>query len=351
MIAKEYQPSTQAIADLTALFARTGNDAVEKELRNVQAGDKAEKHVAWQLEQSVQSDRTLIVNGLRLESERCGVAQFDHIVVDQKCIVFVIETKHVSDGDTIKIHENGEFERYSLRRMRYSSMPSPLAQNDRHIEVLRKWFQYSTWVQPVFHSIVVFSTEAMIRRPFPGSFENVIKADLLPRYINNVLDASGPLHANDQFDECSFLACGRNLAVGHVPIRINYEGKFGLAGVGRVAPRSSPQLVYRESVAPFRVPVPKPYISIHTTSPSEDYVRPVRDTFARGIINIVYRFVRGLFRLVRKPGSIVVLALVAGGVLLSHWRSTHSLTAPMHASSPVAKKQAVKATGHLKPVR
>ena len=53
--------------------------------------------------------------------------------------VFVLETKHFHAG--LKITEEGEFLRWNDFRKTYEGMPSPFAQNDRHIAVLRDAFK------------------------------------------------------------------------------------------------------------------------------------------------------------------------------------------------------------------
>ena len=66
-IAKAYESSTQAFADLEGLYARTQDSRVKGERLRVLSGDKAEREVAWQLEQSVDSDELVILHRLRLD--------------------------------------------------------------------------------------------------------------------------------------------------------------------------------------------------------------------------------------------------------------------------------------------
>lgn len=228
MICKPYQSSKEAIEKLELLFDKTNDKRFKNELIRIVVGDKEERNVAWQLEQSVDSDELVILNDLRLDLRNGRIAQIDHLVIHQKRIAFVIETKHITAGDSVKIHENGEFERYDKKNNYFKSIPSPLAQNDRHVEVLREAF--SIFTRPMdIRSVVVFSAEATIRRSSNTKYANVIKTDLLPRYINEILKEIGPLRPGDTYHSLDDLqVIGKNLLIYHKPKVIDYEKKFPL---------------------------------------------------------------------------------------------------------------------------
>lgn len=74
-------------------------------------------------------------------------------------------------------------------------MASPLAQNERHITVLKSVFEQIDMptrlgirLSPTFHSIILIEPKARIDRPKNFDTQSVIKADVLMKRLDEVLE-------------------------------------------------------------------------------------------------------------------------------------------------------------------
>lgn len=173
MILKRMDPKEDQIAALERLAAAAPAGRrlkIEQELRMLRAGINAEREAAYLIDFDFKSSpRTMVLHDLRLDVNG-RVAQIDHILIHWTLNVFVLETKCFHAG--IKITENGEFLVWNDYKKNYEGMPSPLAQNDRHIAVLKDAFdkigipsRLGMRLSPVFHSLVLVSPKARIARP------------------------------------------------------------------------------------------------------------------------------------------------------------------------------------------
>ena len=168
------------------------------ELRNRKAGLRAERESAYLIDHDfADSKNWAVIHDLRLEHGQ-RVAQIDHVLINRWLQVYVLETKCFHDG--VKINEEGEFLRWNNFAKRYEGMPSPLAQNDRHINVLRDVLEtielptrLGLRIQPEFMSFVLVSPNAQIKRPEKFDTSRVIKADQLKKSIWRDIDGENPL--------------------------------------------------------------------------------------------------------------------------------------------------------------
>jgi hypothetical protein len=160
--------------------------------------------------------------------------------------VFAVETKSFHAG--LKITEEGEFLRWNDWKKTYEGMSSPLAQNERHIAILKDAFnqiempsRLGIRLSPTFHSVVVVDTKARIDRPKKLDTGRVIKADMLTDFIQKTLDQQSAmgflakLIGTDTLEQIS-----RGLASLHRPAAIDYRAKFGMA-----RPRTKPRVLGR----------------------------------------------------------------------------------------------------------
>ena len=129
------------------------------------------------------SRNTAIIHDLRLDVNG-RVAQIDHLLLHRTLNIFVLETKHFTAG--VKITEEGEFLRCNPLTKSYEGMASPLAQNERHIAVLKDAFEQIDLPShlgirrtPVFLSYVLVSPRARIERSKRFDTSHVLKADML----------------------------------------------------------------------------------------------------------------------------------------------------------------------------
>lgn len=255
MILKNTDNKDSSIAALEGLIATAPaplKSTLEQELRILRAGIKGEQESAYLIDFDYgESKNNMVIHDLRIEAKG-RVAQIDHLIINRLLDVLVLETKHFHAG--IKISEEGEFLRWNGYKKTYEGMASPLAQNDRHIQVLKDAFgqiempkRLGVRLAPCFHSYILVAPNARIDRPKKFDTSNVIKADVLrSTWLKDtdeasVLDGLGGLAKLVSRD--TLLDIGRRLVALHKPIRIDYAGKFGAAG------RDAPSLT-RPAVAP-----------------------------------------------------------------------------------------------------
>ena len=96
----------------------------------------------------------------------------------------------INDTLRIKITEEGEFLRWNDYKKTFEGMPSPLAQNERHIQVLQDVFaqidmptRLGLRLSPSFQTLILVSTNARIDRPKKFDSSRVVKADVLDKTI------------------------------------------------------------------------------------------------------------------------------------------------------------------------
>lgn len=168
------------------------------ELRIRQAGLKGERESAYLIDFHFErSPNWAVIHDLRLE-QGGRVAQIDHLLINRRLEIYVLETKHFHAG--FKITDDGEFLRWNAYRKAYEGMASPLEQNERHIAVLRDAVDSIEWPQrmglriaPVFHSLVLVAPAARIDRSKRFDSSRVIKADLLRKQIDKDFASDGAL--------------------------------------------------------------------------------------------------------------------------------------------------------------
>lgn len=200
MLIKTPDDQTPLLALLEAQAAGSGPDAKRAaiELRNRKAGVRAERESAYLIDHDfAESKNWAVIHDLRLEHGQ-RVAQIDHLLINRWLQVYVLETKGFHDG--VKINEEGEFLRWNNFTKRYEGMPSPLAQNERHISVLREVLEtielptrLGLRIPPELMSFVLVSPNAQIKRPEKFDTSRVIKADQLRRSIWRDIDNENPL--------------------------------------------------------------------------------------------------------------------------------------------------------------
>ena len=141
MILKDADDKSKHIFELEKLVAiapTNRKDGIQQEIRMMRAGIKGEEEAAYLINFDLgSSNNTAIIHDLRLViGDR--IAQIDHLLIHRTLNVFVLETKHFHAG--MKITENAEFLRWNQYKKTYEGMASPIAQNERHITVLKDAF-------------------------------------------------------------------------------------------------------------------------------------------------------------------------------------------------------------------
>ncbi len=170
MLLKDPDDKHVLLAELERLAAEatpSKRRRILEEIGTLRAGIKGEQESAYLLDFHMKASRnTAIIHDVRLDLNK-RVAQIDHLLLHRTLNVFVLETKHFYAG--LKITENGEFLRWNEYKKKYEGMASPLAQNERHVAVLKDAFDripmpthLGVRLTPVFLSYVLVSPSAWI---------------------------------------------------------------------------------------------------------------------------------------------------------------------------------------------
>lgn len=213
-------------------------EAIERELRFVRAGADAEEKAAYLIDFDLkQSHRTAVIHDLRIEVDG-RVAQIDHLLIHHTLNVFVLETKSFQSG--LRVKDDGSFERWNDFKKVYEGMPSPFAQNERHIAVLKDAFaqiempsRLGLRLTPVFHSFVLVSPNARIERPKKFDTSKLIKADMLKAALDQHFDqdgALGTLGSLGRLVSAETLAdISKRIIRLHRPFTFDFAAKFGIS--------------------------------------------------------------------------------------------------------------------------
>lgn len=258
MIIKNADDKTSQIQQLEVLLNVANADQKNKitqELRNLRAGIKAEQEAAYLIDFDLgKSQNTLVIHDLRLEIGG-RIAQIDHLLINRTLNIFVLETKHFHAG--LKITEDGEFMSWNDFKKCYEGMPSPFAQNERHIAVLNDALaridmpsKVGLRLSPVCHSYVLVSSKARIDRPKRFDTSRIIKSDMLAVTLDKFFDKAGVLEVVGSLARClsteTLEKVGQTLLRMHRPASFDYAAKFGI----QQGQQSSPPVVAKSELAP-----------------------------------------------------------------------------------------------------
>jgi hypothetical protein len=243
MLVKEADDKQPAIAELQKLLERPNLSASQrkeiiKEINIMRSGIKGEKEAAYELDFRYKNSKNyILLHDLRFEVSG-RVAQIDHLLIDRCLNVYIFETKNFSSG--IKINENGEFLSWNSYQKTYEGIPSPLAQNERHLLVLNDFFKTHETptrlgfkLTPNIIPLVLISNTARIDRPEKFDTSAVLKCDALAETLDKHTKDIGAIELFSNVGRIvsreTIEKVGRLLKYSHKPITINYLGKFGLS--------------------------------------------------------------------------------------------------------------------------
>ncbi len=260
MILKDTDAKSVHLIELASLLSNPGVPAdkqalIERELKFMRAGMKGESESAYDIDfYSGPHKNRIVIHDLRLE-HKGRVAQIDHLILNRLLEVYVLETKHFSEG--VSINEQGEFSIWFGGKPR--GIPSPLEQNDRHIEVLKdvfKTIQMPTRIgfrlQPSFESLVLVSKNARIGRPKTFKTDRVLKSDQLETWIEKSVETGSPLIIAKIVSLETLAEIGRQLLALHKPLVPDYKAKFGI----------TEEMLRPVAPPPVVVPAPAPAFEI-----------------------------------------------------------------------------------------
>ncbi|HEX9045364.1 MAG TPA: nuclease-related domain-containing protein [Candidatus Limnocylindrales bacterium] len=241
MLVKAADGHDADIRDLEALLRLPGvapetAKKIEAELRQVRAGDKAERDAAYEIEFHFgRSPNWATIHDLRIEHDG-HVAQIDHLIIDRLVEIWVCESKHFAEG--VSVNEHGEWSRWWQGRS--EGIPSPVEQNRRHIVLLERVFEDHAVrlpkrlglvpMKPDLRSLVLVSSNAKISRPKAKvkGLDEVIKADQIKTRIIDAYDAGPEWRLSRVVGKEGLVAFAGELAALHRPAKVDWAARFGI---------------------------------------------------------------------------------------------------------------------------
>jgi len=238
MLIKSATDMLPTITSLETLLPGATSDQkkmIEEDLRRIRAGAKGESEAAYLIDFDFKASRnTAVIHDLRLEING-RIAQIDHLLIHRTLNVYVLESKHFHAG--LKITDGGEFLRWNDWRKTFEGMPSPLAQNERHIAVLKDAFssiemptRLGIRLPPIFTSLVMVSAHTRIDRPKTFDTAQIIKADALGKAVHAKMDNDGLLETLGSVARMvsseTLEDIAQRIAALHRPAAFDYSAKY-----------------------------------------------------------------------------------------------------------------------------
>ncbi|WP_456397826.1 NERD domain-containing protein [Desulfurobacterium sp.] len=241
MILKKWQPNTEAIEELNRILKSYKLSQKQKTLinimiNNIQKGIQGEKTAAYYIDYYLKDSKNwVVIHDLRIEFNG-QVAQIDHLLINKFYDMYVIETKNFHAHYT-EINDYGEFTlKYKNSKI---GIPSPIEQNERHIHLLskilasknlypRKFIQ----IKPKFVNVVMVSPNTIIKRSSKFDTSNVIKADMLMKFIEEKIDKMSIVDTFSAIGKFTsyehLLNFSQKILLLHKPIKIDWLSYFGI---------------------------------------------------------------------------------------------------------------------------
>ncbi|MEN3274577.1 MAG: hypothetical protein V7631_367 [Massilia sp.] len=242
MIYKDCDNKEPVVAILEKILKLAGPDKralLERELRIMRAGIRGEREAAWLIDTHLKdATRTAVVHDLRLDLGGGQVAQIDHLLIHRTRRIYLLESKHFAHG--LKITEEGEFLRWNDATKTFEGVPSPLAQNERRVLVLRRVLEQLGLGDCQVEPLVLVAPHARIERPRRFDSAQVIKTDQLMEKLTRSLEcapllgAAGGLLRTGLYDSIGGIA--KKLVTLHRPSTTDYMARFGVVPVPQAAP-------------------------------------------------------------------------------------------------------------------
>ncbi len=257
------------IAALEALLRVPGVAAhtrqrIEAEIRQIRAGDKAERDAAYDIEFHFgQAHSWATIHDLRVEHGGFS-AQIDHVIINRLGEVWVCESKHFAEG--VSVNEHGEWSRWWQGRS--EGIPSPVEQNHRHVVLLERVLDDGlvrlprrlglVAMRPDLRSLVLVSNGARIGRPkraVPG-LDEVLKVEQLKTRLLDAFDATPAWKLSRVIGKEGLEAFARDLAALHRPAAVDWGARFGIAA-GPPAIRAGIEVASDAAPVPAGAPSPQ----------------------------------------------------------------------------------------------
>ncbi|MEJ2792548.1 nuclease-related domain-containing protein [Iodobacter sp. LRB] len=255
MILKSPDSKQAQLEELNSLLTQANLSANQRELINkeiymLKQGMQGEQNSEYEINFYLKdAKRWAVIHDLRIEHNG-RVAQIDHLLINRLLDVFVIETKNFSAD--LQINELGEFTAWYNKKP--IGIPSPLAQNEKHIEVLKALSKtlplpkrLGLTLMPSFTSVVMVSNKQRITRPKKFDTQNIIKAEKILEWvtktnadnasIGQVFGSLAKIVSPETVMEIAGL-----FASQHCPLKPDYKAKFGIKEPAEVPVVQKPEV-------------------------------------------------------------------------------------------------------------
>ncbi len=200
---------------------------IKKELQRLEAGLKGEEQAAYFIDFNLaDSANYIVLHDLRFEIDGL-TAQIDHLLINRGFGAILVETKNTDAEVTIN---SDNTMRYLYRNGKSYNQPNPMAQSQRHEEVLKRIFK-KLGISINMRSFVVFLPELKITNAsLPDGFvraDNFLKVmmdDIVT--VSSVIGAFTKLIVNKIPTKDELVVAGNKLIAEHKPISIDYDRKY-----------------------------------------------------------------------------------------------------------------------------
>lgn len=228
IVKKDIEESNLQLQELHQLSKRVKDEKkreeIIKDMLLFQIGLDGEKSVMYELKNS--NVPMIILHDIRLESATQS-AQIDFVIIMHEYIL-LLETKKLQ-GD-IEITSEGDFIRHFKNSLgktyKKEGVYSPVVQNQRHVEVLRKMLVGAGIIKnmPVYSKVIVASPKTIITKSkAPKEIANQIhKAD----QISSVLKKT--LHTTPEVKEETMVNIYKYLLTKHTPQQYDLLSRYNL---------------------------------------------------------------------------------------------------------------------------
>jgi hypothetical protein len=228
----EIAPQLTEFNELLRLKLTTSQRAaIEREIAIMQAGFRAERDAAYQIDFRLKDHKEwVVIHDLRLEHNG-RVAQIDHLILHPNWEFYVVETKGIRTK--LKI-ENGEWA--FLQNNHWRGMASPVEQNARHVQVLKELLRDSGWlprtlgipVVPRFINVVLVPPDCLIRRNEELTWV-LHMDDFVTKALWDFNIGGAILNLIHMHSGKDAVRVGQQLVSAHRPFTIDYRERFGIS--------------------------------------------------------------------------------------------------------------------------
>lgn len=242
------QPHIQQLMQLQSRpdLSDKQRELLAREIHAIQKGEQGERNGAYEIDFHLKDTQNwAVIHDLRIEHQD-RAAQIDHLLINRMLEIYVVETKNFNAN--LEINEAGEFTAWYNKTPR--GIPSPLAQNEKHIAVLERLCQalplptrLGIKLMPSFFNVVMVGNQQRITRPKRLDTKNVIKVEKIKEWVTRSDDVGFARAISGLVKIVSsetMLELAQAIANQHLPLKHDYCARFGIPRVAPAAPPPAP---------------------------------------------------------------------------------------------------------------